>query len=277
MLDPKAVQRRFDRAAATFDDADFVHAATRDGLLERLRPLTIAAATVVDLGCATGSALRPLSRRFPSARIIGVDSSHPMCLRARTRRARFSRFPVVRADAAALPFGDRAVDVVFANLLLPWIVRPDRFFTELARVLVQDGVFAFSTLGPDSLLEIRRAWAAVDDGGHVSPFADMHDIGDAMVRAGLRDPVLDVDRLTITYEDPAGLFDDLTRAGARNALAARSKGLTGRRRFERMRAALEQPMSVDLELVYGHCFGGGVSATRNGVRIAAGSIPLRRR
>lgn len=277
MLDPKAVQRRFDRAAATFDDADFVHAATRDGLFERLRAMKIEPAVVVDAGCATGSALRPLLRRFRGAHVVGVDLSHRMCVRARAGRPWFSRVSVIQADAARLPFASGSVDVVCANLLLPWISRPETLFAELARVLARDGVFAFSTLGPDSLIEIRRAWAAVDDGAHVNPFADMHDIGDAIVRAGLRDPVLDVDRLRVTYEDPTKLFDDLTRSGARNALTARGTGLTGRGRFDRMRAGLGRPMSLDLELIYGHCFGGGASAAGDGVRIDASSIPLRRR
>jgi len=277
MLDRNAVQRRFDRAAATFDDVDFVHAATRNGLLERLRPLTIEPSIVLDAGCATGSALQPLMRRFRGARVVAVDLSQRMCARARTRRRFLQRPAVIRADAARLPLADQSVDVIFANLLLPWISRPDELFAELARVLRKEGIFAFSTLGPDSFGEIRRAWASVDEAAHVIPFADMHDIGDALVRAGLRDPVLDVDRLRITYQDPARLFDDLTRAGARNVLADRPGGLTGRKRFDRMTATLDSPLALELELVYGHCFGGGAAAPGGDFRMDAHSIPLRRR
>ena len=107
-------------------------------------------------------------------------------------------------------FADASVDVVFANMLLPWIDDPAAAFAEIARVLRQDGLLAFATLGPDSLLELRDAWRTADAGAHVKQFADMHDIGDALVRAGLRDPVLDVDRLSVTYRNSAALFRDIT-------------------------------------------------------------------
>jgi malonyl-CoA O-methyltransferase len=141
-------------------------------------------------------------------------------------------------------------------------------------------VFAFATLGPDSLRELAQAWAAVDDRAHVNPFPDMHDIGDGLVRAGLRDPVLDVDRLQVSYATPDRLFADLTRAGARNALAGRGRGLLGRRRFQIMTDALasgraDGKIVLDLELVYGHCWGGGPRNDPMNYKIDADRIPLR--
>ena len=197
------VRRRFDRAAATFDSADFVHRVTRDGLLSRIEPMSVDARVVVDLGSATGSAIGSLKKRFRAARIIAVDLSAAMLQKALGRRSWFSRFAAVQADARSLPFADDSVDVVFSNLLLPWIDEPAAAFGEVARVLREDGLFAFSTLGPDSLLALRLAWQASDDGVHVNRFLDMHDIGDALVRSGLRDPVLDVDRLSVTKQPVA--------------------------------------------------------------------------
>ena len=148
-----------------------------------------------------------------------------------------------------------------ANLLLPWIDDPVDAFREVSRVLRQDGLFVFSTLGPDSMLSLRTAWRTADDGEHVNRFIDMHEVGDALVRAGLRDPVLDVDRLNVTYENQEALFRDLTATGSRNCLAMRRRGLTGRDRFETMRRALNaipggEHLSLEFELVYGHCWGG---------------------
>jgi malonyl-CoA O-methyltransferase len=187
----------------------------------------------------------------------------------------------VLADAEHLPFADGTFDLVVANQLLPWIPDPERLFTEVARVLRQGGVFAFATLGPDSLRELEQAWSGVDAAAHVNRFADMHDVGDSLVRAGLADPVLDVDRLVIRYEDADKLFADLTHAGARNALAARSRGLVGRGRFRAMKAALATSGSpgqivLDIELVYGHCWGGGARKGPGGFHIDAKRIPLRR-
>ena len=273
------VRRRLDSAASSFDTADFVHGLTRDGLLERLRPMTVDAAVVVDLGAATGSAVPLLRRRFRHARVIAVDSSEAMLHAARSKRGLLSKQREVQADAAALPFANGSVDVFFSNLMLPWLDRPDAVFAEVARVLRRDGLFAFATLGPDSLVEIREAWRTVDGGEHVRQFPDMHDVGDALVRAGLRDPVLDVDRLTVNFQNSEALFRDLSAVGARNSLRQRQAGLMGRGRFRRFIDALfaEGPgCSITVELVYGHCWGGEVRRTGAEIAVDAGKIPLRR-
>ena len=278
-LRPRDVRRRFDRAAGCFHEADFVHRVTREGLLERLRPMTTAAATVVDLGSATGAAIPLLEKRFRRARVIAVDFSAAMLQVVRSNKTLFSRRHAVQADARALPFADASVDVVFSNLMLPWIDDLDAVFASVARVLRKDGLFVFSTLGPDSFIEVRDAWGAIDAGEHVNHFPDMHDVGDALVRAGLRDPVLDVDRLAVSYRSAGALFRDLTATGARNSLRNRQRGLMGRARFGRFTAAFFPgggERSLTLELVYGHCWG-GVSKPRGGdVAIDAGKIPLRR-
>lgn len=276
------IRRRFERAAASFDSADFVHAVTRDGLLSRLEPLLIDARMVVDLGSATGSAQRALSKRFRRAHIVSVDLAQQMLLRGREKKSWFSKCSFVQANATALPLADQSVDVVFANLLLPWIDVPGAVFNEVARVLRKGGVFAFATLGPDSLQELRRAWQRVDDAAHVNRFPDMHDLGDALVGAGLRDPVLDVDRLSVEYDNSARLFADLTASGGRNALRQRHHALTGKRRYAAMVSSLQKPttdgkLKLDLELVFGHCWGVGPKMDGSNYRIDATQITVRRR
>lgn len=278
------LRRRSDRAAASFDSADFVHAVTRDGLFERLLPLVVDARRILDLGSATGSAGPQLRKRYSGAHVLSLDISHAMLVRARRKRSRFSfaRTSFIQADASQLPLADQSIDLVFCNLLLPFIDDPERVFGEVSRVLRKGGVFAFAALGPDSLLELRRAWSQVDQHAHVNRFPDMHDIGDALVRSGLRDPVLDVDRLSIQYDSPKKLFADLTDVGARNALTQRDRSLTGRQHFNRMLGALtaasdKQSIKLELELVYGHCWGAGPRIAAGGVTIDASSIPHRRR
>ncbi len=279
-LNVRDVRRRFDRAAGSFDDVDFVHRVTRDSLFARLEPMTIDARTVIDLGSATGTGSRMLARRFRRARIIAVDISRNMLLRCRTKKSWFSRVSVAQANACALPFADQSVDVVLSNLLLPWIDTPAAVFDEVARVLREDGLFAFATLGPDSLLELRRAWTAADHHAHVNRFFDMHDIGDALVRTGLRDPVLDVDRLAVSYESTGSLFRDLTAMGARNCLVSRNPALVGKHRFQTMTDALRARgdgnlIAFELELIYGHCWGSGATVPAGDIHIDAGNIPLR--
>ena len=276
------VRRRFDRAAATFESADFVHKVTREGLLARIEPMAVEARTVVDLGAATGSATPALRKRFRRSHIVAVDLSAAMLEQTRSKKSWFTRMSALQADAAAIPLADNSVDVVFANLLLPWLNDPPGAFVEINRVLREEGLFVFSTLGPDSLLALRKAWRTVDDDEHVNRFADMHNIGDALVRSGLRDPVLDVDRLSVTYENPRALFRDLTGAGARNSLAGRRRSLTGKRRYAAMTRALlasesGEPLTLDLEIVYGHCWAGPVRPDGGVFGVDAGRIPVRRR
>jgi malonyl-CoA O-methyltransferase len=279
-LRSKDIRRRFDRAAAGFDKFDFVHAVTRDGLLARLAPMLIKASTILDLGCATGSACKPLAKRFRGARIIGVDQSPEMLRQATSKKSLLAKYSFLEASADAVPLADQSVDLVFCNQLLPWIDDAPLLFTEVNRLLRKDGLFVFASLGPDSLSELRHAWQASDHGVHISNFPDMHDLGDAAVRAGLSDPVLDVDRLTIRYANTAALFRDLTGSAARNCLSKRALSLTGKDRFAAMTDALQPPGSkapieLQLELVYGHCWGSGPRSRGAEVHIHPGRIGRR--
>lgn len=253
------VERHFARAADGFDSADFIHRIAGGGLLERMAPMQVEPKRILDLGAGTGTLSRRLAKVFRRSHVLSLDLSHAMLRRARKGRGYFSRISELQADAAALPLPAMSVDVVVANLLLPHLPDADALFAEVARVLQKGGLFAFATLGPDSLRELREAW---DDDGHVQRFPDMHDVGDALVRAGLRDPVLDVDHLGVDYRSTGRLFGDLTACGARNALPGRRKSLTGKSRFRRAESVLagrmlEGPLKVSIELVYGHAWGGG--------------------
>ncbi|MDX1404491.1 MAG: methyltransferase domain-containing protein [Woeseiaceae bacterium] len=277
------VKRGFDRVAQDFDGADFVHRATFDGLLERLAPLLIEPSRILDLGCATGLGSLKLARHYRKSTVVGLDASRGMLRQATARRSFTFKPALLEADARNIPLADHSIDLVFANLLLPWIDDLASCLAEVARVLRKGGVFAFASFGPDSLAELRDAWQSVDDEAHVAEFADMHDIGDAIVRAGLRDPVLDVDYLNVTYKEPAALYRDLTACGARNRLRERRRSLTGKDRFSAMEKQLAKRMtdnvlSLKLELVFGHAWGGGDgSGQRAGeVRIDPRSITKRR-
>lgn len=247
--------------------------------------MLIDAKRILDAGSATGSAARELTRIYRGSHVVSLDHSLEMLKAARKSRGRFTRVSELQADAAALPLKSGSIDLAFANMLLPLVGSAgdvERLCREINRVLREGGLFAFSSLGPDSLMELRHAWAQVDQGEHVNAFMDMHDVGDALVRSGLRDPVLDVDYLTVTYPDADALIGDLTRAGARNALAARRGTLTGRRRFEEMKRVLNASragglLACRLELVFGHAFGGGPARQPGEFRVDAGRIGRRSR
>lgn len=259
----RAARRAFDRAL-DFESACFIHDEARARLLARLEVVRIAPKVALDLGCATGRAAGALAARFPSARVLAIDSSTGM-LRA-TAAGVASAASVVGGDAEALPLRDGSVDLALANLVLPWC-RPDRVFAEAARVLTDGGTLMFATVGPDSLQEIRAAFAAIDDRLHVHAAFDMHDLGDLTMAAGLAEPVLDVDRLEVTYADVAGLVRDLRAVGAINVAGARRRTLTGRRRWglfvERLPRNPDGRLSITIELILGQAWGRGPLSRRS--------------
>jgi malonyl-CoA O-methyltransferase len=258
----RAARRAFDRACG-FESACFIHDEARSRLLERLELVRLAPKVAVDLGCATGRGAAGLAARYPDACVLAVDSSLRMLRAAAAGAADTVR--VVGGDAAALPLRGACVDVMLASLVLPWC-RPDRLLAEAARVLSDGGALLFATLGPDSLREVRAAFAAVDDRIHVHAAFDMHDLGDLALAVGLAEPVLDVDRIEVTYADVAGLARDLRAVGAVNTAGGRRRTLTGRRRWgrfvERLPQRADGRLAVTIELILGQAWGQGAVARR---------------
>jgi malonyl-CoA O-methyltransferase len=273
-LDPVEVRRSFDRAAATFDAAAVLHAEVRDNLLQRLQLTAFTPRVVVDLGAGTGHASRALKRRYPGALVIALDASPGMLRTAARRRSWLRRFALVCADAEHLPLRDGSVDLILSNLMLQWC-NPDAVFAECRRVLAPRGLLSFTTLGPDTLRELRGAWERADPRGHVHQFIDMHDLGDALVRGGFASPVLDVERYTLTYSGVLEVAADLKATGAHNAIAGRARGLTGRGKFAAMQAAYETfrqegRLPATYEVVFGQAWAPG-EATRRGSETTRGS------
>ncbi len=255
-----AARRAFDRARG-FDSACFIHDEARARLDARLDLMRLTPNVAVDLGCATGRAAAGLAKRYPRARVLAVDSSLAM-LRSASESA-VASVSALGGDAEALPLRAGCAELVLANLVLPWC-RPDRLFAEAARVLADGGALLFATLGPDSLQEVRAAFAAVDDKLHVHAAFDMHDLGDLAMASGLAEPVLDVDRIEVTYADVAGLVRDLRAVGAMNVAGARRRTLTGRRRWgrfvERLPRGADGRLAVTVELILGQAWGRGLAA-----------------
>jgi len=257
-LDIRRVRRSFDRAAGTYDAAAVLHAEVRGNLLARLDLMKLAPRVAVDAGAGTGHASQALIRRYPKALIIALDSSQRMLQVAGRRQTWLRRFARVCADAARLPLAEGSVDLILSNLMLQWCDL-DAVFAEFRRVLAPQGLVSFTTLGPDTLREMRSAWSAADSRTHVNQFIDMHDIGDALVRAGFASPVLDVERYTLSYPDVRRVAADLKDTGAHNATLGRARGLTGRRGFAAFQTAYEAyrqdgRLPATYEVVFGHAW-----------------------
>ena len=291
--DPLAVRRHFARAAATYDGAAVLQKEVGSRMAERLDVVKLTPTSVLDAGCGTGDAQAELAVRYPDARRIGLDFALPMLAIAKTKAGRrqsalariFSTFTRIGAgsdsgficgDIAALPFAAAAFDLVWSNLALQWVSDLPFGLGEINRVLRVGGLVTFSTLGPDTLKELRTAFSGVDRYAHVGRFTDMHDIGDMLVHAGFADPVMHMEIVTLTYAEAPAMMRDLKTIGATNATRARSRALMGRRRWERALATLaamrhDGRIPATFEVIYGHAWKAAPMRTEEGhaiVRLA---------
>ena len=277
------VRRAFDRAAGTFDEHAGVFDVVGGRLRERLEVLATPPTRILELGCRTGRELAALAERYPGARITGLDPAPAPPREAPSVWPRWLRrgpaAPArVAGDPHRLPFADGAFDLVVSSLLLPWCEAPERVFAEVARVLETGGALFLATAGPDTLVEYRRAWAAVDAHAHGFGLIDMHDLGDAMLRAGLAEPVLDRDDVTVDYPSLGALEAELRAVGATNLARGRRAGLTGpSARTALERAAPGGRFPVTLELVQAHGWKGEPRAPGGGDGVATISLEHLRR
>lgn len=239
IFDTAHVRRAFGRAAASYD----AHAALQDEvgqrLQERLDDAVLAPARILDVGSGTGRGTAALRKRYPQAQLIALDLALPMLRAASRHRSWLRPFARVCGDAEALPLADAAIDLLHSNLCLQWCGTLDAVFDGFRRVMRPKGILLFSTFGPSTLHELRSAFAEVDAKPHVSRFLDIHQVGDALLAAGFRDPVLERETFTLTYSDLPSLMRELRAIGATNADHQRSRALTGKAHLQRVVDAYE--------------------------------------
>lgn len=275
-IDSCQVRRGFSRAAGSYEALAQLPREIGARMLERLDYVKISPARVLDVGCGTGTILTALGERYRQSQLIGADFCLPM-LQAGQRSRRSLRWllpflqgrraALIAADASALPLATGSVELVWSNLLLHWLNDPLSALREMHRVLNVGGLLMFSAFGPDTLKELRDSFS--DGFAHTLRFTDMHDYGDMLVDCGFADPVMDSERVTVTYATLDDLFRELRQSGSTCALTARQRGLTGRAVWQTMSArytALAQAgrIPASLEIVYGHAWKAAPAKTADG-------------
>jgi len=259
----------FDQAAPHYDEAALLQQEVGSRFIEQLPLFKIEPKRILDLGCGTGQISHALASHYPKASITALDIARGMVEITRERIkatgfhlwSRPKHFFLV-GDAESLPFADNSFDLITSNLTFQWCADLPLLFTEIQRVLAPGGLLLFTTLGPDTLKELRASWQAVDKTVHVNSFADMHDVGDAMLEGQLGDPVVDMEQITITYKKAITLMRDLKAIGAHNMNPERSRGLTSPRKLSAVSTAYEQFRMADgmlpatYEVIYGHAWWG---------------------
>ncbi|HHQ69038.1 MAG TPA: malonyl-[acyl-carrier protein] O-methyltransferase BioC [Halothiobacillaceae bacterium] len=268
--DRRCVRARFNRAAAEYDRFAHVQQEIGRRLEQRFDLIKLVPQRVLDLGAGTGQLALAMQKRYSKAEVVAIDLAESM-LKHIPRRHLFARRPSLAvADMHALPFAGSSFDIVVSNFTLQWSDDLKGLFNEIARLLRPSGVVAFSTLGPDSLKEIKKAWAEVDGKSqHVHEFEDMHDVGDAMMSALLADPVIDREEIVVEYQSVEQLLADLRGVGVGNTHQSRAAGLTGPKRWREFIQAIESQrengvIPLTYEIVYGLAWGTGVSPITHG-------------
>jgi malonyl-CoA O-methyltransferase len=257
-VDPRLARRRFERAAGSYAKASRLETEIGARMLARLDYVKLAPRRVLDAGCGPGRDACALTQRYRASEVIALDFSLGMLRAGRGWFDFFRKKTSICGNIAQLPFAAGAIDLVWSNMALHWAADPLAALREFHRVLAVEGLLMFSTLGPDTLAELRAAAGEA----HVHAFADMHDLGDMLVAAGFAEPVMDVERLTIEYADGAALLADLRASGQTYALAGGGRGPRGlmgrgflaalKERLAAQRRAGKLPVSY--EVVYGHAW-----------------------
>ena len=276
-IDKVRARASFGRAADTYDAAAILQKQVREEMLNRLDLVKINPQVILDAGCGTGAASHALQKRFAKSQVVSLDFALPMLQKTRSTSYQVGMLSQLKsifgvtnqsllcADIESLPLANASIGFVWSNLAIQWCNDLDAALQEFHRVLQPEGLLMFSTFGPDTLRELRIATSqqSADKGGFtsVSRFIDMHDIGDALVRAGFSAPVLDVERFTLTYDDVKSVMRDLKSIGAHNATDGRARGLLGRGFLKSLEANYEQFRTNDklpatFEVVYGHAWRG---------------------
>ncbi len=262
-LDKRLARMAFERAAATYDGAAVLQRQVSDNMLARLEYIKTQPKIILDAGSGTGYGARKLKARYRPARIVEFDLAHAMLLKSRRSTPWWQRRLVTQhavcGDLERLPFNHERFDMVWSNLALQWVNDLDGVFSSLLRVLRPNGLFMFSTFGPDTLKELRAAFSKKDGYIHVHRFIDMHDIGDALMRAGFDAPVMDVEYYTLTYVTLTTLMKDLKAIGAHNVASGRRRGLAGKTAWRELQAeyqrfAQDQKLPATFEVIYGHAW-----------------------
>ncbi len=214
-----ALAQQFGRAASTYEDAAVLQKEVGFRLIDRLLGLNLKPKTILDLGSGTGFFTQHLQQHFPRAKVFSLDIAEGMIRYSKNIISEGSDPSVqsihhVCGDAEFLPFKTHCFDLVFSNLAFQWCQQLTLLYNEINRVLKPKGSLLFTTFGPDTLQELRSCIEKLGSNQHIHLFMDMHHIGDLLLHTGFSDPIVDMEMMTLLYDEFFSLKQDLKMIGA---------------------------------------------------------------
>lgn len=248
--------KKYSRAAKSYDNANYLQREISDRVINRLQFVKVQPQWVLDLGCGTGNSVKSLKDTYKEANVIGLDVAFSMVEQAKNKQDLQQAKKYICADAYLLPIASNSLDLVFSNFVLHWCDDLSLVFQELFRVLKPGGLLIFATVGPDSLKELKQSWKAIDNHSHVRDFLDMHDVGDKLMQARFYDPVIDMELVTLEYDNILSLLRDVQSWGSHNVTPEQKKGFTTPGQIKRLEKAYQQfqtneHLPVTFEIIYG--------------------------
>ncbi|MFW2371553.1 MAG: malonyl-ACP O-methyltransferase BioC [Gammaproteobacteria bacterium] len=252
----KRIRQHFGARAECYESSAILQREVCTRMLDRLDWVKLKPEIVLDVGAGTGWGAQGLLQKYSSARVLAMDLSLPMMQQTRKKSRWFRKPGLICGDAEALPLADQSIDLIFSSLMLQWC-DPQTVFNEFLRVLKPGGLLMFATFGPDTLKELRHCWAQLDQAQHVNSFIDMHDLGDSLLHSGFAEPVMDMDMMSLTYQDARTVMSDLKAIGANTPMQGEYKGLLTPRKLQRVLDAYEAfrqqgVLPASFEVIYGH-------------------------
>lgn len=259
-LDAAALRRQARRLAKA-EQPPWLHAEVARRMAERLAFIKLQPARVLDAAPALGGSAELLRAAYPNAELLWHEGDAALATRAAGDRApnwwgRLRGASSGQVDA--LPVRPE-VELLWSNMALHASAGLPELLAQWQASIAVDGFVMFSCLGPDSFVELRALYARSGWGRPAPDWWDMHDIGDLVLKAGFADPVMDQERLRLTWASPESLLADLRALGG-NLAPTRFAGLRGRGWRQRLLAELdtlrdeEGRLALTLELVFGHAF-----------------------
>ncbi len=255
------MQARHRRYVSTYAQASCIIDTIGAALLERLSFIKIQPQRILDIGSSLAYTSRALACQYPHANIIAVDFCHSMNQQARLNSLTLPQIQFLTADAYQLPIKNHSIDLIVANLLLPALLDYPSLWQECQRVLIPGGLLMFSNLGPDTLKELKSSLAAIDATPRINAFIDLHDVGDGLVAAAFRDPVLDNDYYHLSYSSLTALLHELKTLGSIKFIDAIESRYVGKafwhaveHCYQQHFPAPKQRLLVTIEAYFGHAF-----------------------
>ena len=260
-IDKSRVKKQFNSAAETYETFDFLQQEVSNRLFDRLQDILVSPRLIIDLGSGTGRAGELFEKSCKKSEVINLDIAEDMLIRARDKKKYriFRRQKFLCGDIEAIPLKPNIADMAYSNLAIQWCPNLRLAFGAVKDVLKPGALFIFSTLGPDTLRELRDVFSTYSNMPHVNNFLDLHDVGDILSSSGFSDPVIESEEITVNYDSAAGLLRDLKGIGASNADSERRKSLTGPARMRKILKEYEKyrrngKIPATYEVILGHAW-----------------------